>query len=181
MATAFTEGGIQFRFGDSWSVQKYDEHRDYRERIQKLPGSKAVDFVGLYKEDRLYFIEVKDYRGHEDDKRLKLANGELPKNVCWKVRDSIAGLVGAHRTADEPETWRRYVSTLADRKKALRVVLWIEEDPCPPTGANRRGKSHASIIQREIKKGLRWLTAKCLVTNREIHDTDPPELNVSLA
>jgi len=62
--TRIEEGDLAFDFGDRWRVFKLDEHRDYRERVGKLEGTKAVDFLGVLDERELYLIEVKDFRGH---------------------------------------------------------------------------------------------------------------------
>ena len=63
MPKTFEEAKLRFVFDDSWSVIKYDDHRDYRERISRLDGTKAVDFVAVYANEMLYLIEVKDFEG----------------------------------------------------------------------------------------------------------------------
>jgi hypothetical protein len=50
------EGTIQFDFGSRWVVEKLDEHKHYREGIEKLDGTKAVDFIGVFDDDDLYLI-----------------------------------------------------------------------------------------------------------------------------
>ena len=58
--TRIEEGDLVFEFGEKWQVFKLDEHRDYRERIAKIDETKAVDFVGIFNNEILYFIEVTD-------------------------------------------------------------------------------------------------------------------------
>ena len=55
----FEESGRLFQFGEGWVVRRYDAHRYY----QAISGShmKGVDFVGIYQNRFLLFIEVKDY------------------------------------------------------------------------------------------------------------------------
>ena len=60
----FEEGVLAFEFGERWKIFKLDEHSDYRERIGKIEGTKAVDFLGILDERELYLIEIKDFRQH---------------------------------------------------------------------------------------------------------------------
>ena len=122
MGRSFDEGGLRFVFGDAWQVEKYDEHRDYREKVGRLPGSKAVDFVGILDSHDCYLIEVKDFRGHQAAMRQQLS-GDLEKTVALKVRDSIAGLIGAFRTSSEPDLWQPFARALANRCRAVRIHL----------------------------------------------------------
>ena len=45
--TSFSEGYLQFEFGSRWDVIKLDEHPGYRQGIEKLDHTKAVDFLAL--------------------------------------------------------------------------------------------------------------------------------------
>ncbi len=121
----FEEGALRFSFGERWRVEKYDEHRDYRRKIGKLEGTRAVDFVGLHDARSLFLIEVKDFRGSRIENKDRLASGELISEIGHKARDTIAGLVAAHRTSSEPEIWESFVSALARRSRRL----WIENRP----------------------------------------------------
>ena len=53
------ESALGFEFGPRWVVRRYDAHRFY----QAISGSdmKGVDFVAIYDDRRLVFIEVKNY------------------------------------------------------------------------------------------------------------------------
>lgn len=55
----WAESALQFTFGEDWVVRRYDAHRYYR----AISGSdmKGVDFVGIYRDRFLLFIEVKNY------------------------------------------------------------------------------------------------------------------------
>ncbi|MDM8562499.1 hypothetical protein QUF54_04015 [Candidatus Marithioploca araucensis] len=77
--TRIEEGYLAFEFGDRWRVFKLDEHRDYRERIGKLGGSKAIDFLGILDNQALYFIEVKDFREHRIENKTRFLKGKLPE------------------------------------------------------------------------------------------------------
>ena len=134
MSTVIDEGRIRFEFGASWRVEKYDDHPDYRNGIQKLkhpaPGqgndTTAVDFVGVVGKS-LILIEVKDFRGHQIDTKKRVGE-ELAAEVAFKVRDSVAGIIGAHRKSNTPETWEPFAAALASRTKEVQIVLWLDQD-----------------------------------------------------
>lgn len=56
----FLESGLEFNFGPTWAVKKYDEHIYFRS-LSGL-GLKGVDFVAIRGGTELVFIEVKNYR-----------------------------------------------------------------------------------------------------------------------
>lgn len=178
---SFTEGSLVFRFGEGWAVEKYDAHTDYTGGIGRLQGTKAVDFVGLYSGRRddgafrqLHFIEVKDFRGYRVQNRQRIRDGELAVEVAAKVRDTIAGLVAAHRGTFGRERWATYVKAALD-DEPIRVSLWLEEDdpaaramPAPPSPA----------LIDDLKRQLSWLGARVLVLNRATASGRVPALVV---
>lgn len=91
------EGRLHFEFPETSDVTRYDEWTFYRRRFQNKcgEGNKAVDFICLYGET-VWFIEVKDYRGHNRQKE-----SSLPDEVTQKVRDTLAGLAAAVWNATE--------------------------------------------------------------------------------
>jgi hypothetical protein len=170
----FDEDHQRFTFDDQkWTVVKYDAHRDYRQKIAKLHGTKAVDFIGLYNgPDRvLYWIEVKDFRGYRIQNKPRLSDGELAAEVGEKVRDSIAGVIGAHCTSNQWEVWQPFVKAMLGRKCQIRVLLWLEEDNIPgPTG---RRPNSAQVQSQLLKKRLGWLTARVFVVSQALGGCPP--------
>ncbi|MFC1974895.1 hypothetical protein ACFLXQ_00685 [Chloroflexota bacterium] len=164
--TRIEEGYLAFEFGQRWNVTKLDEHRDYRERIEKLEGTKAVDFVGILDKRDLYLIEVKDFRGHRIKNKDRLLKGKLPIEVAQKVRDSLACIIGAYHTSNEPEYWQSHVKLLCDRHRNIKVVLWLENDPLPSHRPLRQ-KTRASIRGKVFKRKLVWLTSHVLVCGKD--------------
>ena len=166
----FDEGHQRFAFDDQrWAaVVKYDVHRDYREKIANLPDTKAVDFVGLYngRDGVLYWFEVKDFRGYRIQNKHRLSEGELATEVGQKVRDSIAGVIGAYRTSGEWDVWHPLVRALWRRKISIRVLFWLEEDnpPAPP----RSRRNAAQVQARLLRERLRWLTAHVFVVSHAL-------------
>ncbi len=143
MPVAIIEGYLQFEFDDRWVVVKYDEHRDYREKIGRLPDTKGMDFATVLDRSLLLFIEVKDFRGHRIQNRERVQDGEPAVEVAQKVRDTIAGIVAAnHRgTTDE---WKPFVRCLTTSQKPARVLLWLEDDL--PPGPRGRRPNQASVL-----------------------------------
>jgi len=192
--TRIEEGYLAFEFGERWRVLKLDEHRYYREHIGKIDETKAVDFVGIFDDKKLYFIEVKDFRGYRIENKdrflrgklsecqliegeCRLLKGESPLSVeiAQKVRDSIAGLIGAYRTSSEYEYWEPYVTLLCHKKRDIRVILWLEHD-LPSHFALRR-KAMESVSTKAFKAKLKWLTHSVFVYNSKKHDL--PDVKVS--
>lgn len=167
MSGSFDEGRLRFDFGDSWTVEKYDDHRDYRKKIGKLDGTRAIDFVGVLDERELFLIEVKDLRGFRIENKGRVEQGLLALEVAFKVRDTLSGLVAAHRRSSEPETWEPYVRTLSQPQRRLSVVLWLEEDrPAGKVRSQREAAARGTLTQI-LKKRLRWLTTKVAVVDRD--------------
>jgi hypothetical protein len=165
LSQTFEEGRLRFSFGESWRVVKYDDHRDYRQKIAKLEGSGALDFVAC--RNGLFLIEVKDFRGYRIENKERLEQGHLAEEVAGKVRDTIAGLVGAHQCSSEPEFWEPYASALVRRTRPIRVILWLEHDHPPGPVLARRWKSVRMILAQTLKTKLRWLTTKVAVVGHD--------------
>jgi hypothetical protein len=161
----YIEGALRFEFAASWVVQKLDAHPAYRERIQKLSNTKAVDFVGTPDGNQLFFIEVKDFRGHRIENKARLATDELAIEIGEKVRDSVACLVGAHRTAPSgSDEWAKFAALLGNKRKPLKILVWLEEDE-PPGPLSHQRKARAGIGTSIFQKKLFWLTQHVLVCN----------------
>jgi len=176
MSKTFVEGKQEFVFGDAWQVEKYDDHSDYRNKLHKLRGSKAVDFVGILLQSDGYLIEVKDFRGHEATLKKRMKASALSEDIAQKARDSVSGIIGAHRTSSTPGTWRPFARMLADEKRELRIVFWLEDDLARQNPL--RWKGRASTLMKEIKCQTNWLTTKVLVLN-QVLPGGMPHLTVS--
>jgi hypothetical protein len=178
MGHVFMEGRLEFRFGDGWTVEKYDGHPDYRNGIQKLQGSNAVDFAGL-RDASIYFIEVKDFRGYRIENKQRMSDGALAQEVAEKVRDSIAGIIGASHVSGQCNTWVPFVSAFAKRKVEIRVVLWLEEDRYTPSPVmHKRRQTGASVLMQLLKNSTRWLTSHVLVVSQLKGRQELPGLSV---
>lgn len=187
MSQVFDEGCLRFKFGESWNVEKYDDSPAYRKGIERLDESKAVDFIAAHANRILFFVEVKDFRGSKAEQRQRLREGQLDHEVATKVRDSIAGLVAAHRNASEPERWEQHIDLLVNRDRDIKIILWMEGHALAALADNdrhrqvheRRCKVGAQIFGNLLKRKLRWLTVKVALANLSEYASLLPDLEVS--
>lgn len=171
----YIEKNIRFRFEDGWRVIKYDDEKFYRSGIGTLPDTKAVDFIACRGND-LYFIEVKDFRGHRIENRERLESGQLTVEVGKKVRDSVAGILGAYRHPSHENQLEAFIQALTNCRTALWVILWLEHDL--PTHPQTRKKALQSIELNQYKQKLAWLTNKVRVINHESNNLEAQGLSV---
>ncbi len=165
------EDNLLFKFSDKhWScVLKYDE-RDERRRpilseyrkLHDSTGAKAVDFMGILEQRFLVLLEIKDFRSHETENKVRVISGELSTEIATKVRDTIAAIVGANRTSEtkESDCFKQYFSLLASLKKEIYVILWCEGE------FSKQFKAANYNQIKELKEKLSWLTKKVYVSNR---------------
>lgn len=171
----FKEGYLAFDFGPRWQVIKLDEHRHYRERLDKVTGTKAVDFIAIFDQKELYLIEVKDFRRDRIANKERLSSGALAIELAQKVRDSLACIISANHTSSRPEEWRLYAKLLCNAKRRIKVVLWLEHDlpPHPPA----RKKMLQSVRPNVFRRKLTWLTNRVFVFSRD--NPGLPDVTVS--
>lgn len=159
---AFVEGRLEFTFG-ARTARKRDDEPAYRNGIARLHETKATDFVAL-KEGQLLCLEVKDFRGHRIENKARLSTGELAIEVSQKVRDTLAGLIGARRTMGDGDEWKAFVEAAGNATHSLHVILWLEEDLPPRSAPGARELSRNTLTQ-ELKKQLRRLTTHVFVAS----------------
>jgi len=183
MPTTIQEGALTFVFQDTWHVVKYDDEPFYLSKLQRLKGTidgkqhdtVAVDILAL--RERLFaIVEVKDFRGHPIETKDRLISGELAKEVAFKVRDSLAGIVGAHRCKVDDAKWGPFAKSLTSRNKEVRILLWLEQD-VPRT--HLRLQQKLSTFTQKLKRECRWLTTKVLVVDKSTCAEVLPELAVT--
>jgi hypothetical protein len=133
--TTITEGKMIFTFPDTFQVNKYDESHFFRNQVDKCQGTKGVDILAL-SENRLFLIEIKDFRGYRIENKQRLKSGELVIEVTQKVRDTLAGLYAACRWQTE-ELASFYNDLYAKSKcmlgyqQQITLILFIEQDHSP--------------------------------------------------
>lgn len=159
MSAVHDEGRLRFSFDDGWKVLKWDDHLAFSAGLQKMTGTRAVDFLGLQL-DVPWFIEVKDFRGYRVENKRRLTSGELAGEVADKVRDTLAGLAWAcNRDPLDQGELASFLRRIVCRDGKIPVVLWLEEDQ-PPSPAE------VSALTEAIKRRLDWLNARVIVLSR---------------
>ena len=172
--TQFDESHLRFEFGESWTVLRYEDSSGFRSisvlsgelsdrNTRRMQGTKAVDFVGV-REGVLFLIEVKNFEGHERETRVRLER-EFDLEIGLKVRDSLAGLVGAARSGTLAEPLAKAIAKVANDGQRVHVVAWVERDD--PPERKRWMSIGDDPVEDRIKKKLRWLKPKVLLCNRE--------------
>ena len=150
------EGALRFSFGASCTVAQYESWAFYRNQLQRIAGTKAVDFVCI-NGGQTYLIEVKDYRIHPRIKPILLSD-----EVALKVRDTLAGLAAARVNANVPvEQQSAPRAVLSSR---WRVALHLEQRL-----TNRRLRptavSPANVLQK-LRRILKSVDAHPKVVDR---------------
>jgi hypothetical protein len=142
----------------------------------------------------LYFIEVKDFRGHRIENKDRLLKGKLPEcqliegechlikgelplaiELAQKVRDSVVCIIGAYHSSSFPAHWAPYAKFLCHKNKEIKVILWLERDL--PSHPSLIKKTRAFLKANVFKQKLRWLTSQVRVES--IDDQRLPDVKVS--
>jgi hypothetical protein len=168
----------RFEFSDAWTLAfKYDDSRFYREGPERLKGdvdgvsqsTRAVDVVAIHRKMGILLLEAKDFRGHRIANKKRLTSGEIVVEVALKVRDTIAGLVGADRKSVN-EFDAVALSKALGPAKDVTVVLWIEDyDQVTP----ERAKQQMDTLNQSLKKKLAWLGVKTFVLSSKASNRIP--------
>lgn len=168
MPSSIDEGHLRFAFDERWEVEKWDDAAAYRSGICKLEGSGAVDIAGIYDGVDYYFFEIKDYRGTP----RAITDSELTLWVAHKVRDTIAGIVGAGFMHADEAVYKRHIEawTKASATTRPRVILWIEEDYLSRLPKDGRKAALATLTDL-LKTKLKWLTTYVTATNLDTSTT----------
>ena len=167
MSHVFDEGGLRFIFDETfWQVLKWDDHAAHRKSMNVLDGSKAIDFMGIYRGEALFFIEAKDYREHDRSKEQPLT-----QELELKVRNTVAGLVGGCRREEYKAECSPFLEAL--RRKDLWVVLWLE------TKHDRKSKFGEALELKNLKQRFKWLSPHVATCHADDYARVIPGLTVT--
>jgi hypothetical protein len=166
----------RFFFDERWQIAKYDEASPCKALLRALQGSTAIDFCGRTA-DAIFLIEVKDFRTHhgENRERLDPSTAVLAKEVAQKVRDSIAGIVGAARASND-KFWAHIGRDCASPTVELFIVLWMEVDSYGQSAQQMKPRLDAHL--KKLKEHLRWTGAHVMLLNEHVWADDLPGLQV---
>ncbi|MBK8804082.1 MAG: hypothetical protein IPN71_18905 [Fibrobacteres bacterium] len=119
------EGRLDFQFPSGFQVEKYDGLNFYKKQVQNSFGAthKGVDFLAFDPSaDRLWILEVKDFRIGQRDK-----DEDLSEAIPLKVRDTLLGLtLAGHHHDAETARIQNFLSA-----KEIRVVFHCEQPAHP--------------------------------------------------
>ena len=151
-----TEGSLTFSFSASCTAVRYDTWAFYQNQFQKIPGTKAVDYLCI-NGSQTWLIEVKDYRSHPRTKPTSICD-----EVALKVRDTLAGLAAARVNANVP--LEKQAATRALRSNRWRVALHLEQ---PPRRTKLRPKALSPVdVLQKLKGMLKAIDAHPKVVDR---------------
>lgn len=152
--TTFRESNILFQFDENWTIIQYDQHNYYKGLSGA--GLKGVDFVGMYKDEKLLLMEVKNYRIVNEQRKeipikILLEQPEiLVKTMTTKVVDSIRGIKAIHqyfsrkwlyrllqplllRQNNQAGKWRFWarIHHLLQQPENVEILFWLEMSDAP--------------------------------------------------
>jgi hypothetical protein len=167
------ESKLKFNFEtEHWSnVINFDKHADYInvekcikgtkiecENVKfRINGTQGIDILGIFEKNTLFFFEVKNFKNHRIANKEKFENSAdlLTTDIARKVRDSIACIVAGNRNSTHAkELWKRVLDILANHKKDIFVIFWMEEDCITP----EKEKIKLFNYQKTLQQKLKWLT-----------------------
>lgn len=163
MSTTITEGALTFTFAAGAEASKYDDWSFYRNQFLRgcFTDNKAVDLLCEVNRSA-WLIEVKDYRVHARTKAVDLAD-----EVAIKVRDTLAGLVAASVSANDPD--ERAFARRMVRAQRMRVVCHIEQ---PARSSRLRPRViEPDKLRLKLRTLLKAIDAHPIVMDR--HDCHP--------
>lgn len=155
MFKEITEGKLSFIF-NSDDVTKYDDWSFYRNRTDAFGGLKAVDIIYL-NDNKLWLIEVKDYRGNPRAKKISLL-----EEISFKVRDTLCGLVCAKINAND-DNERNFANKCLKAKEIL-IVLHLEQSAV----CSRLHSSRIDLANLKLKLSpLKKIVGKVIITSKD--------------
>jgi hypothetical protein len=176
---ATEESGIIFEHDETTcECIKFDENVAYKKVDKMLKPTKGVDFIYIFNNKRLAFVEVKNMKGHTTDsatkEKFKDEAEDLMTAIAIKVRDSIAcGMSAAKFSTNDSKFWKSFNTIFLKEDESVIVVAWIEFD-----GENEREKrSKMKIWGDKLKQKLHWIHSVKVSVN-DIDNPAPLPLNV---
>lgn len=171
----FEESGLRFEFSPNhWSaLMQYDETKDFLKIRDAVPKTKGVDFVGIFQNNTLVLMEMKNFRGSRIVNKPRVERGGDPLEVefAQKVKDTVAGIAGGARNSTHFKTeWTLFLDLIKNEGKRVDAVLWLEEDFPPPSLPEKREKARRDVFLKNSKKGVAWLTGRVFLAN---HNDNP--------
>ena len=173
-----TESALLFNFEDTdWIVKKYDDHRYYKPLSGA--GLKGVDFIGIFQQKKVVFIEVKNFRAKHPTKREPFSVLADTKQFITKIADKFEDTFVATTTIKaylQKKWWYRLylkferhlppslflnrdwyfwhiAHQLASDKGKLEFVLWLEiEERISSKGKKDLGQHIDNMLEAQLEE-----------------------------
>jgi len=183
------ESDLVFDFEETaWVVKKYDEHPYYKRLSGR--GLKGVDFIGIFQEQQVVFIEVKHFRSRHPTLQEEFAVLATTKQFIGKMADkmedtfkvlqAVAAYLRKKWWYRLFLTWEAYlplcllkqqdwffwhqVHELAQDRSTITFVLWLEIEE----GISKKGKLDlAQYIDDTLTKELIEFTDTVIVASMQ--------------
>jgi hypothetical protein len=168
------EGNLDFDFGGSWTVLKYDETGGFykTKMMPNIESTKGVDFLCCAPHEPLLLMEAKDFSlgvPHRD----KFA--KVPMVVALKARDTVAGIVGGSHCATNEADRAFFGDSRAKLDTPPRVVFFFLDLDTPMHRNPKRARNQRDVLLKQLKRHLSWLTKDVVVVGLDdygsfVHD-----------
>ena len=154
--TILEESNLRFLFNDDYEIISSNEEINIQKVKKYLQGTKDIDFLGFYSKNKVFFMEVKNFKNVMIEEINVLTN-----EVAHKLRDMVAIIAGASRnTTNNIDFWKKLHQAIGNYQKEIIFIFWLEEDI---QNNNPRAKNRMKIITDTLKQKCKWLTTKILV------------------
>ncbi len=173
------EGNLDFDFGRSWKVLKYDENGGYykTKMAANVEPTKAVDFLCISRSQQpLLFLEAKDFSlGVPHREKFD----DVPMAVAIKARDTVAGLVGGSHCASDGSDRDFFTESRRKLDSPPRVVFFFSDLGTPLRRDPRRALQARDVLLKQLKRHLSWLTRDVAVVGRDDYKSFVSDLTIS--
>ena len=181
------ESDLIFQFDDTvWQVIKYDEHPYYKKLSGK--GLKGVDFIGIYKQEKVVFIEVKNFRDkhptREEPFKVLTETKSFINSIGDKLEDTFRAVTAIQAYLKRRWWYRVYISCqqylpqkwflrqdwlfwhqvfhLAQQKNQIEFILWLEIEERISDNGKKELSDH---IDKILEEQLAEFTTEVIVAS----------------
>lgn len=173
-----TESALLFDFEDTdWIVKKYDDHQYYKPLSGA--GLKGVDFIGIFQQEKVVFIEVKNFRAKHPTRKEPFSvladTNQFITKIADKFEDTFIATITIKAYLKKKWWYRLFLKfqrhlppslfinrdwyfwhvahQLASDKEKLELVLWLEiEERISIKGKKDLGQHIDNILETQLKE-----------------------------
>lgn len=118
---SFSESNYTFTFDKHWKVVKYDDHPYFR--ILSGRSFSGVDFVGIYRNEKLYILEIKNYYQYSKDGVIEDLD-QFVSEIRGKMLDTLDLMRIIHKYHSRKLMFR-FCIDLVNKLPSLHYTWWI--------------------------------------------------------